>query len=143
MTDAQSSSRENPRVLVIGGGATGCGGSDLAMRGFNVTLVSMGINGTTAAFMGCFRRRALCCERYHCAAECMRDGNYCRYSSQCGEVVVACSSGWTMMHRIMLQILCAAASSQHSVEELEPAVIMREEPALTRNVRRLSVRTQP
>jgi len=45
----------NPRVVVIGGGATGCGvARDLILRGFMVTLVEFGDlgSGTTSRFHG-------------------------------------------------------------------------------------------
>src|SRR3546814_845151 len=66
-----------PRVAIIGGGATGCGvARDLALRGFEVTLIEHGDLGcgTSSRFHGMLQsgaRYAVSDTGY--AAECMRE----------------------------------------------------------------------
>jgi glycerol-3-phosphate dehydrogenase len=142
MTDVQSSSREKPRVLVIGGGATGCGvARDLAMRGFNVTLVEHGDlgTGTSSRFHGMLQsgaRYAVSDTTY--AAECMRERRIiAAIAPSAVEVVGGLFVGLdddSPDYAANFVRCCVKANIP--VEELDPAMIMREEPALTRNVRR-------
>lgn len=131
-----------PKVIVIGGGATGCGvGRDLVLRGFDVTLIEYGDlgSGTSSRFHGMLQSGA----RYvvsdtEYAAECMGERrNIARLApdvvEQTGGLFVSLPSDPAdFADKFFQQCKVAGIPS----EELDPQQIMREEPVISRKVQR-------
>ena len=130
------------KCVIIGGGATGCAvGRDLVLRGFDVTLIEYGDlgSGTSSRFHGMLQsgaRYAVSDTEY--AAECMRERlNIARLLpatvEQTGGVFVSLPED-PAEYADRFVAGCAAAGIPTS--ELDPEVVMREEPAISRKVLR-------
>jgi len=131
-----------PRAVVIGGGATGCGvARDLCLRGFAVTLVEyddLG-SGTSSRFHGMLQsgaRYAVSDTVY--AAECMRER---RTIAALVPDAVETSGGLFVAlgedpsdFPDRFRRGCEAAGIP--IEERDPAEVMADEPAISRDVRR-------
>ena len=132
----------NPRAVVIGGGATGCGvARDLSLRGFDVTLVEFGDlgSGTSSRFHGMLQsggRYAVSDTEY--AAECMRErlivaGLAPEVVEQTGGLFVSLPDD---PPGFADQFISGCQNANIPVEELDPDRVMAEEPAISRNVLR-------
>lgn len=131
-----------PRAVVIGGGATGCGvARDLVLRGFHVTLVEEGDlgSGTSGRFHGMLQsgaRYAVTDPAY--AAECMRERTI--VADLVPHAVEPVGGSFVALDEDPAGYAddfaagCRAAGIPS--EELDPARVMREEPALSRRIRR-------
>lgn len=131
-----------PRVAIIGGGATGCGvARDLALRGFEVTLIEHGDLGcgTSSRFHGMLQsgaRYAVSDTGY--AAECMRERRIvARLAPEAVEEtgglfvnLAADPPGYAD------RFLAGCRAASIPVEELDPERVMAEEPNISRAVRR-------
>lgn len=130
----------NAKVVVIGGGATGCGvARDLVLRGFDVTLVehhNLG-SGSSARFHGMLQsgaRYAVSDPRY--AAECSRERDIVtRIAPQAvqpvgGLFVVLPDDPLDYVERFVAG--CTEAGI--ACEEQDPSRVMTEEPAISRDV---------
>lgn len=134
----QTSSR--PRVAVVGGGATGCGvARDLTMRGFEVTLIEFGDlgSGTSSRFHGMLQsgaRYAVSDTTY--AAECMRER--LTIAEIAPEAVEQTGGLFVSLPEdppdFAERFLAGCAGADIPVAELDPKVVMAEEPAISREV---------
>ena len=136
------STSANAQVVVIGGGATGCGvARDLILRRFNVTLVESGDLGcgTSGRFHGMLQsgaRYAVSDTEY--AAQCMRERLI--LADLAPEVVE--KTGGLFISLVgdppdFSDKFVAGCQNAHiPVEELDPGWVMAEEPAINRNVLR-------
>jgi len=127
-------------VLVVGGGATGAGvARDAAMRGFATVLVERGplASGTTAKFHGQLHSGARYAVRDPVSArECVRESAILR------RIAPACiedtGGAFVLLHgddpAYPGRFLPACGAAGVSVEELDPAGILKQEPGLTRDV---------
>jgi glycerol-3-phosphate dehydrogenase len=127
-------------VLVVGGGATGAGvARDAAMRGFSTVLVERGVlaSGTTAKFHGQLHSGARYVVRDPTSArECVSESSILRrlapgYVDDTGGVFVLLP-GDDPSYPDRFLPACRAAGV--AVEELDPALVMRQEPGLARDV---------
>ena len=130
-------------VLVVGGGATGAGvARDAAMRGLRTVLVERGAlaSGTTAKFHGQLHSGA----RYAVgdpvsARECVSESAVLR------RIAPACVDDTGGVFVLLARddpgyperFLPACHAAGVAVEELDPALLLREEPGLTRDVVRV------
>jgi glycerol-3-phosphate dehydrogenase len=132
----------NPRAVVIGGGATGCGvARDLALRGFDVTLAEFGDlgSGTSSRFHGmlqCGARYAVSDTEY--AAECMRERLIVarlapEVVEQTGGLFVSLPDDPPEFADLFV---AGCQNANIPVKELDPDRVMVEEPAIARNVLR-------
>ncbi len=131
-----------PRVVVIGGGATGCGvARDLVLRGLDVTLVEYGDLGcgTSSRFHGMLQsgaRYAVSDTGY--AAECMRERRALaalvpQAVEQTGGLFVSLGED---PPDYADRFLVGCREAGIPVEERDPAQVMAEEPTISRDVRR-------
>lgn len=137
-----SPSGTGPRAVVIGGGATGCGvARDLALRGVAVTLVEYGDlgSGTSGRFHGMLQsgaRYAVSDTGY--AAECMRERRI--VAAIAPEAVEPTGGLFVSLPEDPPEFPDAFRKGCEGagipVEELDPARVMAEEPAISRHVRR-------
>ncbi|MEM7171269.1 MAG: anaerobic glycerol-3-phosphate dehydrogenase subunit A [Pseudomonadota bacterium] len=128
------------KVVVIGGGATGCAvARDLCLRGFSVTLIEYGDlgSGSSSRFHGMLQsgaRYAVSDTAY--AAECMRERQI--VASLCPSAVEQTDGLFISLPEDPPQFAdlfysgCQAA--QIPVEELAPEEVSNQEPALSRSV---------
>lgn len=131
-----------PVVAVIGGGATGCAvARDLALRGLRVTLIEAGDlgTGTSSRFHGMLQsgaRYAVSDTTY--AAECMRERR--TVAALVPEAVEAVGGLFVALREDPPEFPdrfvkgCQAAAIP--VAEVDPALVMRTEPHLSRDIRR-------
>ena len=130
----------NPRVVVIGGGATGCGvARDLILRGFMVTLVEFGDlgSGTTSRFHGMLQsgaRYAVSDTNY--AAECMRER---RIIARLAPEAVERTGGLFVSlpddpPGFSDEFLAGCQNADITINELDPDQVMAEEPNLSRHI---------
>ncbi len=131
-----------PHVVVIGGGATGCAvARDLILRGFRTTLVEYGDlgSGTSSRFHGMLQsgaRYAVTDTDY--AGECMRERNIVAdlvpdvVEPRGGLFVALPEDPPDFADRFHQS--CEAAGIP--VSELDPEAVMRDEPRISRRVRR-------
>jgi glycerol-3-phosphate dehydrogenase len=127
-------------VLVVGGGATGAGvARDAAMRGFATVLVERGAlaSGTTGRFHGQLHSGARYVVRDPVSArECVSESAILR------QIAAACVDDTGGVFVLLPgddpgypeRFLPACAAAGVTVEELDPARLLREEPGLTRDV---------
>ena len=129
-------------VIVIGGGATGCGvARDLILRGFKVTLVEFGDLGcgTSSRFHGMLQsgaRYAVSDTDY--AAECMQERLHIarlvpEAVEQCGGLFVSLPDD---PPEFAEQFVSGCQRARISLEELDPEMVMAAEPAISREVLR-------
>jgi len=129
-------------VIVIGGGATGCGvARDLILRGFKVTLVESGDLGcgTSSRFHGMLQsgaRYAVSDTDY--AAECMQERLHIARLApeaveQCGGLFVSLPDDPAGFAE---QFVSGCQRAQIPLEELDPEMVMAAEPAISREVLR-------
>jgi glycerol-3-phosphate dehydrogenase len=135
--------KTKPKVVIIGGGATGCGvGRDLALRGFDVTLVEFGDlgSGTSSRFHGMLQsgaRYVVSDTKY--AAECMAERRIIANLvpdavEKTGGLFVSLSSDSAeYADRFFVQCKQAGIPSK----ELDPEQVMAEEPAISRDIHRV------
>jgi glycerol-3-phosphate dehydrogenase len=132
----------NPRAVVIGGGATGCGvARDLILRGFTVTLVEFGNlgSGTSSRFHGMLQsgaRYAVSDTEY--GAECMRER---RIIARLAPEAVERTGGLFVAlpddpAGFGDAFVAGCEKAQIPVDELDPGQVMAEEPAISRQVNR-------
>ncbi len=131
-----------PNVVVIGGGATGCGvARDLCLRGFAVTLVEFDDlgSGSSARFHGMLQsgaRYAVSDPEY--AAECMRERN--AIASIAPEAVEATGGLFVSLPDdppdFADRFAAGCRRSRIPCEELDPARVMAQESAISRSVQR-------
>lgn len=142
MTQVNSNSHDSPRVVVIGGGATGCGvARDLILRGFNVTLIEFNDlgSGTSSRFHGmlqCGARYAVSDTDY--GAECMRER---LIVADLAPQVVEKTGGLFVSlpddpPDFADKFLEGCQNASIPVQELDPDLVMTEEPAISRKVLR-------
>ena len=140
MTD--SGQHHGARVVVIGGGATGCAvARDLVMRGFDVTLVEFGAlgSGTSSRFHGMLQsgaRYAVSDTSY--AAECMRErrivaGIVPDAIESTGGLFVSLDEDPPEFPE---RFVAGCRQADIPCEELDPDRVMAEEPAISRSIRR-------
>lgn len=131
-----------PRVVVIGGGATGCGvARDLILRGFGVTLVEGGDlgSGTSSRFHGMLQsgaRYAVSDTEY--AAECMRERLIIadlvpQAVEKTGGLFVSLPDDPEDYGE---KFLNGCIEAKIPITEVDVKQILREEPAISRNVLR-------
>ncbi len=132
----------NPRAVVIGGGATGCGvARDLTLRGFAVTLVEYGDlgSGTSSRFHGMLQSGA----RYAVSdadygAECMRERLI--VADLAPEAVEKTGGLFVSLPgdppAFADEFFLGCQNANIPIEELDPNRVMAEEPAISRNVLR-------
>ncbi len=141
MPSPSPASVDAPRVVVIGGGATGCGvARDLALRGCSVTLIEYGDlgSGTSSRFHGMLQsgaRYAVSDPSY--AAECMRER---RTIARIAPSTVEETGGLFVSlpedpadFAEAFRHGCRAA--EIPAEALDPDAVMAEETSISRNVR--------
>lgn len=139
----QSGDANAPRAAVIGGGATGCGvARDLILRGFQVTLIEVGDlgSGTSSRFHGMLQsgaRYAVSNPEY--AAECMRER---RIIADLIPDVVEPRGGLFVSlpedpPEFADQFKLGCEGARIPIEERDPAEVMREEPHISRELRRV------
>ena len=132
----------NARVVVIGGGATGCGvARDLILRRFDVTLVESGDLGcgTSSRFHGMLQsgaRYAVSDTEY--AAQCMRERLIVadlmpEAVEQTGGLFISLAGD---PPDFADKFVTGCQNAHIPVEELDPDWVMAEEPAISRNVLR-------
>lgn len=132
-----------PKCVIIGAGATGCGvGRDMALRGFDVTLIEFDDlgSGTSSRFHGMLQsgaRYAVSDTDY--AAECYRERlNIARLLpssvEQTGGVFVSLPDDPADYAD---KFVAGCQGAKIDVAELDPERFMAEEPAVTRNVLRV------
>ncbi len=137
-----AASRDAPRAVVIGGGATGCAvARDLSLRGLRVSLIELGAlgSGTSSRFHGMLQsgaRYAVSDTAY--AAECMRErrivaGLVPHAVEPVGGLFVALDDD-PPDYAERFVAGCRAAAIP--IEERDPELVMREEPAVSRRVTR-------
>lgn len=136
------SSKDLPRVVVIGGGATGCGvARDLILRGFAVTLIESGDlgSGTSSRFHGMLQsgaRYAVSDTEY--AAECMRERLI--IAELAPEAVEKTDGLFVSLpddpEDYCEKFLQGCISANIPVNELEVQQTLRDEPAISRHVMR-------
>ncbi len=130
------------RVVVIGGGATGCAvARDLVMRGLNVTLVEFGDlgSGTSSRFHGMLQsgaRYAVSDSGY--AAECMRER---RTVAEVVPDAVESTGGLFVSldedpPEFPERFIEGCRQAAIPCEELDPDRVMAEEPCISRSIRR-------
>lgn len=131
-----------PRVIVVGGGATGCAvARDLLMRGFEVTLVEFGAlgSGTSSRFHGMLQsgaRYAVTDTRY--ASQCMRErrivaGIVPDAVESTGGLFVSLAEDPPDFAERFVE---GCRQADIPCEELDPGRVMAEEPDISRRVRR-------
>ncbi len=130
----------NPRAVVIGGGATGCGvARDLILRGFSVTLVEFGDlgSGTSSRFHGmlqCGARYAVSDTDY--GAECMRER---RIVARLAPEAVERTGGLFVSlpddpPGFGDEFLAGCQNAKIPIDELDPDLVMAEEPNISRHI---------
>ena len=130
----------NPRAVVIGGGATGCGvARDLILRGFSVTLVEFSDlgSGTSSRFHGMLQ----CGARYVVSdtdygAECMRERwIVARLAPEAvertGGLFVSLPDDPPGFGD---EFLAGCQNAKIPIDELDPDLVMAEEPNLSRHI---------
>ena len=132
----------DPRVVVIGGGATGCGvARDLILRGFKVTLVEFDDlgSGTSSRFHGMLQsgaRYAVSDTDY--AAECMRERLI--IAGLAPEVVEKTGGLFVSLPddppEFADKFIVGCQNANIPVQELDPDRVMAEESAISRSVLR-------
>ena len=133
---------QGPRVVVIGGGATGCAvARDLVMRGFAVTLVEFGAlgSGSSSRFHGMLQsgaRYAVTDPGY--AAQCMRERRVVA-----GVVPDAVESTGGLFVSLdedppdfAERFVAGCRQAGIPCDELDPERVMADEPGISRRVRR-------
>lgn len=129
-------------VLVVGGGAAGAGvARDAAMRGFATVLVERGqlASGTTARFHGQLHSGARYAVRDPVSArECVRESAILR---RIAPPCIEDTGGWFVLlpgddPGYPDRFLPACGAAGVPVEELDPAGVLGQEPALTKDVLR-------
>jgi len=135
--------KSSPHVVVVGGGATGCGvARDLLLRGFRVTLVEFGDlgSGTSSRFHGMLQsggRYAVSDTAY--AAECMRERQI--IANLVPHVVEATGGLFVSLEEdppdFADAFVLGCQEARIPVEERDPDEVRREEPSLTAAVRRV------
>jgi len=131
-----------PKVVVVGGGATGCGvARDLVLRGFDVTLVEYGDLGcgTSSRFHGMLQsgaRYAVSDTVY--AGECMRER---RIVQRLAPEAVEETGGLFVSlpgdpDDYGDKFLAGCRKAGIPVEELDPKAVMAEEPNVSRHIKR-------
>ena len=130
----------SPRVVVIGGGATGCAvARDLCLRGFSVTLIEHGDlgSGTSGRFHGLLQSGA----RYvlgdsEFAAECMRERE--TVASLAPSAVEPTGGVFVSLREdppdFADRFLKGCRVAHIPSEEIDPDRVMAEEPAISREV---------
>lgn len=131
-----------PRAVVIGGGATGCAViRDLALRGFHVTLIERGDlgTGTSSRFHGMLQsgaRYAVSDTGY--AGECMRERKI--IAELLPHAVEPVGGLFVSLEEdpdtYADSFVAGCRGAQIPVEELDPEIVMKREPALSRHVNR-------
>ena len=135
-------SSTNPKAVVIGGGATGCGiARDLSLRGFEVTLIEyddLG-SGTSSRFHGMLQsgaRYAVSDTEY--GAECMRERLI--VGALTPEVVEQTGGLFVSLEDdppgFADQFITGCRNALIPCEELDPERVMTEEPSISRKVLR-------
>ena len=135
-----SHTSSNPRAVVIGGGATGCGvARDLILRGFSVTLVEFGDlgSGTSSRFHGmlqCGARYAVSDTDY--GAECMRERRIIAQLApeaveRTGGLFVALPDDPTGFGD---DFVTGCGKADIPIDELDPDQVMADEPSISREV---------
>lgn len=134
--------RDSPHVAVIGGGATGCAvARDLILRGFRVTLIEYGDlgSGTSSRFHGMLQsgaRYAVTDRDY--AAECMRERTI--VADLIPDVVEPRGGLFVSLQEdppdFADKFRTSCDDAGIAVSELDPDRAMREEPHISRQVRR-------
>ena len=130
----------NPRAVVIGGGATGCGvARDLILRGFSVTLVEFSDlgSGTSSRFHGMLQ----CGARYVVSdtdygAECMRERwIVARLAPEAvertGGLFVSLPDDPPGFGD---EFLAGCQNAKSPIDELDPDLVMAEEPNISRHI---------
>ena len=135
-------STAGPRVVVVGGGATGCGvARDLILRGFDVTLVEYGDLGcgTSSRFHGMLQsgaRYAVSDTVY--AGECMRERRI--INKLAPEAVEETGGLFVSLPDDPAdygdKFFAGCQEADIPVRELDPADVMASEPAISRGVHR-------
>jgi glycerol-3-phosphate dehydrogenase len=131
-----------PHAAIIGGGATGCAvARDLSLRGLRVTLLDMGDlgSGTSSRFHGMLQsgaRYAVSDTGY--AAECIRErhivaGLIPGAVEPAGGLFVSLKED---PEDYVDKFVAGCREAGILVDELDPLQVMRDEPALSREVRR-------
>lgn len=138
----QLTNPSGPRVVVIGGGATGCGvARDLCLRGFHVTLIEFGDlgSGSSSRFHGMLQsgaRYAVSDTQY--AAECMREREV--IGALAPQAVEPTGGLFVSLPEdpphFAESFVDGCRRARIPCEELEPGRVMAEEPNISRDVQR-------
>lgn len=134
--------RDAPHVVVIGGGATGCGvARDLLLRGIRVTLVEYGDlgSGTSSRFHGMLQsgaRYAVSDTEY--AAECMRERNI--VAGLIPDVIEPRGGLFVSLGddppEFADALLAGCRMARIPIAECDPGEVTRAEPNIARDIRR-------